>query len=363
MSLAGARGLILLSRSSCDWLAAMVADRVDEREFYARVTGEKYAGEYGLQRSATQRGIRFEKRLYANDGAELRRILSALCGVAPEQMKVQNFAAAHVTEIVQARRDNLAAMRRILTRLRDGMPVPHLIIQPQLLLPVGEHDARYISPDFMLLVGAGRDRRYICGEIKSHILQEGMAAPPDRQRARLQAAVETMALQAELDRLGTGGSAVDQANRAIFVYASPYGLSPAPPVVEQLEAEVHEIRRATLRLTDVLSRLRQLREGQDVPLQRLLPQLTPHYVESCPSICLLADTCKQRITGRGQALGDNAASMLGYEADLTRLSSLLDNGVPAEECSGAELDFIEQMRSLLPCVDAGPAGPVSGRGD
>lgn len=355
MSLSGARGPVLLSRNpACQWLAAIIADRLDERDFYAQVAGEKYTSDYGLQVSATQRGIQFEKRLYANDGARLRRILRSLCGVVPNKILVRSFAATPVSltepvaDAVLVRNDNLIAMRHILRDLRDGNPVPHLIIQPQLQLPVDGAEVRYISPDFMLLLGEGKNRTYICGEIKSHILRENMAAPADRQRARLQAAVETIALHAELDRLGIADRV---SNRAIFIYASPYDLSPAPPVLEQLDAEIHEIRRAVLRIGEILSRLRELRKDQYLPLQDLLPQLNANYTEACSGICLLARVCKARIVGHGQALGDDAASVLGYDTDLSRLVAVIDNKVPQAQCTQAELEITSQIGSALSCID------------
>jgi hypothetical protein len=356
MSLSGARGLILLSRSTCEWLAAIVADRLDEREFFARVTGEQYAGDYGLQRSATQRGIRFERRLYASDAAELRRILSPLCGVPAAKMIVKRFPLPGGGDVVQARQFNLDATRQIMRELRDGGVVPHLILQPQLQLPIDEREVRYISPDFMLLLGEGTNWGYLCGEIKSNIVEEGRSAPSDRQRARLQGAVEILALQSELGLVGMAG---DTDNRAIFIYSSPYGLAPAPPVIERLDAEIYEIRRAVARLRAILSRLRELRQGRDTPLEDMLPDLTPSYVENCSDYCLLASVCKQRVIGRAQALGDSASTLLGYNTDLARLALLLNNRIPREECTDAEIQLVTQMNSLSSCFAPASVGTMS----
>ena len=33
-------------------------------------------------------------------------------------------------------------------------------------------------------------------------------------------------------------------NDAVFMMATPYGMYPAPPVIETLDAEIHEVQRA-----------------------------------------------------------------------------------------------------------------------
>src|SRR5207245_3883310 len=92
VSLAGTRGLIRISKNlACDMQAAMVADRVREPEFYRRVTGQNFPGEYGERASARRRGTKFEENLHTNDAALLRRALAPLFGLDPDSAVIRTF--------------------------------------------------------------------------------------------------------------------------------------------------------------------------------------------------------------------------------------------------------------------------------
>jgi hypothetical protein len=65
MSISGACGLIRNAHNpDCELQAAMVAERVKEPEFYRRLTGQDYPGEYGERVSARRRGTQFESHLH-----------------------------------------------------------------------------------------------------------------------------------------------------------------------------------------------------------------------------------------------------------------------------------------------------------
>src|SRR3989442_6837326 len=135
MSLSGTRGLVRISANpQCEIQAAMVVENVREPEFYRRVTGTDYPREYGERVSARRRGTKFEANLHHNDAALLRKALAPLYCYDAEDIRVRNFE----DELPGARNSvaRLSRTRRVLSDLAAGRDVPHLLIQPQLALPV-----------------------------------------------------------------------------------------------------------------------------------------------------------------------------------------------------------------------------------
>src|SRR5207249_7862172 len=123
-----------------------------EPDFYRRVTGEEYPGEYGERFSARRRGSKFEAYLHENDAAPLRTAVGPLYGLDPMTMVVRNFANEVPGPPSTMRAIRLKRMRLILKDLVAGSEVPHLLIQPQLALPTGTPgEFEYVSPDFMVL--------------------------------------------------------------------------------------------------------------------------------------------------------------------------------------------------------------------
>jgi len=182
MGLSGTRGLVRISKvPGCDLQAAMVAEQVDERDFYQSVTGSAFEGEYGERTSARRRGNKFESNLHMNNAAGLRRALGPLVGTDPEEMTVRDFGeeVPGPPGILHAIR--LKRMREILDDLAASRVVPDLVIQAQLQLWVGPgtgvRDHEYVTPDFLVL-----DRAlgmYLPGEEKSFIVRDGVADGAD----------------------------------------------------------------------------------------------------------------------------------------------------------------------------------------
>ena len=70
MSISGTRGIVRVSKNlACGLQAAMAVEHEREPDFYRRVTGEEYPGEYGERFSARRRGTKFEAYLHENDAA------------------------------------------------------------------------------------------------------------------------------------------------------------------------------------------------------------------------------------------------------------------------------------------------------
>lgn len=320
MSLSGARGLVRVSKNpACEWQAAMAIERVREPDFYQHVTGRTYRREYGERAAARSRGAKFEANLHQNNAALLRRAMAPLYGLDPEAMVVRNFAEEVPGPPSTMRAVRLHRTRRVLRDLAAEKPVPHLLIQPQLRLPTGHgaHDFEFISPDCMVL--DSRIGIYVPAEEKSFIVRDHVADAADLDSTRRQAAVQILALRAETASLGIDGRVAD---RAAFVFATPYGLSPAPAFEERLDAEVHEMVRAVVIVGRVRARLAELRALDNATLPNLLTELKANPQEACFGSCVFADLCHMELAGKPTELGDDAVDLVGADADLDRLAAL-----------------------------------------
>jgi hypothetical protein len=342
MSVSGARGIARVAENlDCHFQAAMVIDRVREPDLYRQLTGQEYPAEYGERASARRRGMKFEENLNMNNAGQLRRSLAAEYGLDADALVVRNL-----DNELPGSRDTIRSMRLRRTRgffedLAKGKEVPDIVIQPQLHLPVPGAKPVYISPDFMFL-----DRRagiYRPGEDKSFMVLNNVVDPADLKRTRLQGAVEILALRAEAERVGLQ-SLID--DRAIYVFATPYGLRPHPPFEEDLGAEIYKVQRAIVVLSQVASQLSDLRKATPAPLQMLAGKIQTHFKESCTD-CVLMNVCKREVIGRPQMLGDTAAELLGPTADLQRLLELLGGAEPTSAAEAALLPaLLNSMRSL-----------------
>jgi hypothetical protein len=312
----------------CARQAAIVAEHKNELDFYRLVTGADYPGEYGERLSARRRGSKFEENLCQNNAALLRRALAPLFGYDSEAMYVRNFAEEVPGPPTTMRAVRLSRMRDILRRLSRGEDVPHLLIQPQLQLFVGPdpNDAEYISPDAMVL--DSRTRMYRPVEEKSFIVRDGVADGADLNLSRRQAAAQIAALRDEAGRVGLAGRVDDD---ALFVFATPWGLSPATPVAEALEQELFELARAIATIREVRVELVRLRAGTDVPLEDLIDDLPFTFREGCPAMCLLADRCKTTHLGTASVLGDAISELVGPSMRIARLVELMRGATPRDD--------------------------------
>ncbi len=347
MSLSSTRGIVRVARNpSCDLQAAMVAERVKEKEFYESVAGTPYPGEYGERPSARRRGTKFEENLHANDAAQLRKVLGPAFDVDPEAMTVRNFADEIPGPPDTMRALRLSRTRKVFADLAAGRPVPDILIQPQLELTVGPAPTHfeYVSPDFLVL-----DRKagmYRPGEEKSFITREGAADNADKDLVRRQAAVQILALRQEAARRGTEDRVADF---AVFVFATPFGLAPAKPVREPLPQELHEAQRALEVVRRVRNELAARRGTDTIALVNLVDELDFNFKEACFSHCILATVCEKRHDGQVRQLGDNAASVFGDELPLDRIVALIDGDAPRDD---VERDLAPRLADAASIVAA-----------
>ena len=348
MSLAGARGIVRASRiPSCSRQAAMVAEHVKELDFYRAIVGEEFRGEYGERVSAHRRGSAFERAAYDNDAAQLKAALAPRFGYRAEDMWTRNFAEEIPGPPTTMRAARLHRISAIFRDLVAGKPVPELLVQPQLRIPIRPEAKyyEYIAPDFMVF---DPERRiYLPGELKSFAERDGVASRADLDLPRRQAGVQVIALAALAARVGIAERVHEQ---AVFIYATPFGLKLGPPHLEDINAECREIRRAIEQLAAVHAHLEQLRSVEDTLLVNLIDEFPPDYQEACHGTCVLAGPCKEASAGTVRELGDEAREMVGGDMSIKRLVELSQGARPLtsleQELAPALLDAATVLDAL-----------------
>jgi hypothetical protein len=323
----------------------MALARVDEKKFYRAVTGEDFPGEYGEREAARRRGSKFESNLHQNNAAKLRKALAALpgWGLDAEAMTVRNFADEIPGPPDTMRAARLTRTRLVLKDLAAGREVPHVLIQPQLALPLEggpSSTTDFISPDFLVL--DARNGIYVPGEEKSFITRQNVAEPSDRDLTRRQAGAQILALRAETQRARIKAAV---AARAVFVFATPYGLEPASAFEEQLDAEVYELTRAIVSIAEakqVIERLRgSAKNLTNLELSHLFDDLPRNFQEGCLGSCIMSAVCEKREAGTARALGDAATQLLGPDTQLVRAIDLVRKRArPRPD----ERELVEQLR-------------------
>src|SRR5207237_2511620 len=99
---------------------------------------------------------------------------------------------------------------------------------------------------------------------------------------RRQAAAQVLGLRAQVRQRGMADRVEA---RAVFVFATPYGLKPAPAVVEPIEAEVREIERALEAFRLARRLLADARKQVPTSLALLVDELPHNFQEGCYGSC------------------------------------------------------------------------------
>lgn len=343
MSLTGARGLARISQNPrCDLQTAMVVGQVDEVDFYEALTGQQFEGEYGERSSARRRGDKFEASLHQNNAAELRRILAPRFGYDPERMYVRNLADEIPDHMTEAHRSRYVRTMRVFADVARGYTppsVPHLLIEPQLRLGVSDSRFVYVAPDFAVFDPG--TKFYVVGEEKSMIVRGGSPDRVDLDRTRRQAGAEALALRLLAEQMGLSGRVRD---RAIFVFSSPFDVTPHPPVEEYLHAEVSEIGRALERYCAVSEELQVYGKEDKKKIAARAHQLGINFQNSCLSSCALFYHCKNRVSKTVLVLGDEARDAFGSTTELEHLYALADS--MAEATSAEEAALAARLREM-----------------
>lgn len=339
MSVKGSTALVRLAGNPrCEILGAMVMQEGSEKRFYEQVVGDPYDREFGERQSSKRRGAQFESNAYAGDARLLREALSPLVGFDPDDIRVRNLTDDYPGTKDDARIARLSITRSILASSTRGEIVPHIIIQPQLLIPTspGPRPYFFIAPD--LLVWSARLGCYLPGDLKSFIVRENEVAKGDLARVRLQLGAQVLALRHEFHRINP---AMTVAPQGLLIFSRPNGLRPHAPRIEDLGGAVEAIRIGIAAFLRHRERIDRLRAGA-APFT-VATDLEPHFQESCLASCVMAQWCRQRVTERTGDLGDTAREVLG-DVELERLIGLMTGAIaPADE---RERVIAEQLRAL-----------------
>lgn len=344
MSVKGSTALIRLAGNPhCEILGAMVMQEGSEKRFYERVVGEPYDREFGERQSSKRRGAQFESNAYAGDARLLREALSAHIGLEPDDIVVRNLMDDHPGSKDDARIARLRITRGILRSSVAGGAAPHIIVQPQLLIPTspGPRPYFFIAPD--LLVWSPAQGAYLPGDLKSFVVRENELAKGDLARVRLQLGAQVLALRHEYHAIDP---ALTLAAMGLLIFSQPNGLRPHAPRVEDLGGAVEAIQIGIGAFLNHRRRIDVLRAGADP--YTVASELEPHFQEACLASCVMAQWCRQRVAERTADVGDSAIEVLG-DVELDHLSDLLVGTVqPIDE---RERAVVTQLQAILDAND------------
>ncbi|AHB53511.1 hypothetical protein [Pseudomonas aeruginosa] len=306
MTVKGSTALVRLAGNpSCEILGAMVMQEGSEKRFYERIVGKPYDREFGERQSSKRRGTQFERNVFAGDARLLREAFSPFLGIDADEIIVRNLFDDYPGTKDDSRVARLRITRGILADAVAGRPVPHIIVQPQLLLPTrpGPRPYFFIAPD--VLVRSPVDGVYLPGDLKSFIVRENEVAKGDLARVRLQLGAQVLALMHEyhcIDPSITVGS------NGMLIFSRPNGLNPHTPRVEDLGGAIEAIRIGITAFLRHRQRINELRAGAE-PFT-VAADLSPNFQDACLTTCVMAPWCRQRAAGQASDMGEVASKVL-----------------------------------------------------
>lgn len=339
MSVKGSTALVRLAGNpSCEILGAMVMQEGSEKRFYERIVGEPYDREFGERQSSKRRGTQFEQNAYAGDARLLREAFAPFLNIGADEVIVRNLHDDYPGTKDDARIARLKITRGILHDSVRDRPAPHIIVQPQLLIPTspGPRPYFFIAPD--VLVKSPTDGSYVPGDLKSFIVRENEVAKSDLARVRLQLGAQVLALMHEYHRLAPN---LTVAAHGMLIFSRPNGLSPHAPRIEDLGGAVEAIRIGISAFLKHRDRINKLRAG--AAPYTVAADLTPNFQDRCLASCVMAQWCRQRVVNRTADLGELAREVLG-DVSLDHILSLMDG--TAEPTSDHEIKIATHLREL-----------------
>ena len=336
MTVKGSTALVRLAGNpSCEILGAMVMQEGSEKRFYERIVGEPYDREFGERQSSKRRGTQFEQNVFAGDARLLRESFSVFLGIDADTIIVRNLFDDHPGTKEDSRVARLRITRGILADAVAGRPVPHIIIQPQLLLPTspGPRPYFFVAPD--LLVRSPVNGAYLPGDLKSFIVRENEVAQGDLARVRLQLGAQVLALMHEYHRIDPG---INVGSSGMLLFSRPNGLNPHKPRVEDLGGAIEAIRIGITAFLRHRRRINELRAGAE-PFT-VATDLLPKFQDACLATCVMAQWCRQRIEGQTSDLGEIAHEVLGdvsIEAVIGLMTGAIEPANDRERIVAAQL--------------------------
>jgi hypothetical protein len=262
-----------------------------------------FPARYGQSPFAIVRGNAFEKRVKADGGHELRRLLAETLGAETDDGPLVDVDGGACDEPGDAageparrparpsREERVARTREALARAARGEPDACAILDhPLLPLDVAGQRA-YLEPDAMACRVAGRLHVV---EIKSFAIIDGSADPGKLASAARQAAVYVLALRRLADELGLAEDIVS--TDVVLVCAQDFSNRPIAAVLD-VRRELATTRRRLARLSGVGDLLADLPGGltfdvEGAGIGAAVAHVPAAYLPDCLSACELALFCR-----------------------------------------------------------------------
>jgi hypothetical protein len=244
----------------------------------------------------------------------------------------------------------LTRTRAIIADALAARPHPHVVIQPQFLIPTspGPKPYFFVSPDYM--VWEPSRQAFMPGDAKSFVVRHNEVDPGDLERTRLQQASQVLGLRHEFGR----HDAADRIRpEGILTFSTPYGLRPYRPSIQDLRGALDAIERGLDAF--LVHRRRVIELAAGAPPHLIVDQLEPAVQEKCVTTCVMIRYCRARHPGTALDLGNAAAELFGPTADLDRLVGLMTGTI--QPANPAEQQLATELRRVASVVD--PQGKVA----
>lgn len=308
------------------------------------------APKVGQSPFAIARGHAFERSLFENDAARLRRALierrvlpPTASGFLDLRIKKNHGPMADIDASRAAFQKALTTFVSSPAELRAKLPT--LVAGPSLMVP-----GKAILPDGLFAIDvvtlhprtAPEPIELRIGEIKVYPDRGGYTDSGELATARAQAGLYVYALEVELRAWGLA-NAFTVARDGFLVLTEPGSNYPAVRAGEDLRFQAQRAEAAFERLKAIAARELPIDDGEKLVSPRrlaVLREARTSYSEKCLGFCEMADACQAKAiqVGDPSALGEDMVRFLG-PLTITRALALLD-GAAAE--NPAEEDFLRR---------------------
>lgn len=344
---AGSRAIAQIAMSECVALSTLRMTRRDPALAAQVYYGDEIADEGSAIALAV--GRQFEATLKR---AEFERFRTALHRAGrfddPASITIADIDDEAPGDSTFARAERERRTRAYLLRAARGeTAVPDVLWHPHVTLPMAGY-AVAIIPDYLLLRHTARGLRV--GEAKAYRDRGAYTSIASLRLARLQAAVEVLAVREALRSLGVRDLEERVPADVDFMLRSrSTGMF---AVLRRRPARVHrEVERVQRAFADAAMRLphhlSSLPAGTTLDTREGFESLPYHYSEQCRGHCALAARCAERAArqGDGAVLGDHVATLLGGLVTLHDLDAMLAGRIapPSPEIAAIVSAFAEAL--------------------
>lgn len=296
---------------------------------------------FGQSPFALQRGQMFERTLFEEDAAPLRRALierkvlpANAAGFLDLRIR-QGGGSLDMLDEAAARFERF--LREAARATGDArMQLPTIVAGATLRAPDGVLGGGLVALDVLTVHPQPRPAPITLrvGEVKVYPDRGGFTDPAELATARAQAGTYVYVLERAVETLGLARDLL-VADDGFLVLSRPGSNQPSVRAGEDLQ---HQSARAR----EVFSRMKDLPDLAEQQGVGAVLQAPKQYGDACLSFCELADRCRDEALAQGLpvALGEDLARLLG-PLSLHRALELLHGAAPHGD---AETDFLRRAR-------------------